>query len=435
MDKLNNKKVILTNKFIKNLLDETYKKTIQVSSFLLNGKYSGYESDINTGISSSHMKGQGSNPLLWEFGHIDSFYKQHLLQYLFNDIKYDKLFDSIITNRQRRFNKKLNKLSIFNNYINTYNKCLEWLKNNQLDEKTSYLFLLSILHNHMHIESFIFTKKLLNINNNFNIINNNNNKVNIKFIKINEGYFYQGVDEGEKLLAFDIEKPKFRNFIKSFYIADIPITNLMYLNFIENGGYVKKDIWCEDGWEFIIKNKITNPLYWKLKDNMWYEKVYNNYEKLNLNLPVCHISWYEAKAVAKYYDGRLPTESEWEYVATNEGKTKYPWGNEMNSNYCNVDYNGITNVYNFIKGNTINEVRQMIGNVWEWCSDSIYPYDGYKIDPIYREFSYPFFGFKKVLRGGSYTVPNYLINTKYRNSQLPDMRIQFTGVRIVKDLK
>ena len=106
----------------------------------------------------------------------------------------------------------------------------------------------------------------------------------------------------------------------------------------------------------------------------------------------------------------------------------------MNSNYCNVDYNGITDVYNFNKGNTNNGVRQMIGNVWEWCSDSIYPYDGYKIDPIYREFSYPFFGFKKVLRGAAYTVPNYLINTKYRNAQLPDMRFQFTGVRIVKDL-
>ena len=76
----------------------------------------------------------------------------------------------------------------------------------------------------------------------------------------------------------------------------------------------------------------------------------------------------------------------------------------------------------------------MSGNVWEWCEDSIYPYDGYCIDPIYREFSYPYFGLKKNLRGGSWAVPDYLIHPKYRNAQMPETRIQFTGVRVVKDI-
>ena len=149
---------------------------------------------------------------------------------------------------------------------------------------------------------------------------------------------------------------------------------------------------------------------------------------------MCHISWYEAKAVAKWLGGRLPTEAEWEYVATNNGTTKLPWGNIMKTEYCNFNYSGnLSNVNTYIKGSTKHGIHQMIGNVWEWCEDSIYPYNGFCIDPIYREFSYPYFGLKKNLRGGSWAVPDYLIHPKYRNAQMPETRIQFTGVRVVKD--
>ena len=121
-------------------------------------------------------------------------------------------------------------------------------------------------------------------------------------------------------------------------------------------------------------------------------------------------------------------------MATNAGETKYPWGSDMDKKKANVNYSGgLCEVDKYKNGSNDDGVIQLIGNVWEWCQEPIYPYDGYKIDPIYREFSYPFFGFKKILKGGSWTVPDILINPKYRNAQMPDMRMQFTGIRVVKN--
>ena len=120
-------------------------------------------------------------------------------------------------------------------------------------------------------------------------------------------------------------------------------------------------------------------------------------------------------------------------LATNGGTTKYPWGNEMSKNVANLNYSGsVCNVNEYENGNNKYDVSQLFGNVWEWCQGPLYPYDGFKIDPVYREFSYPFFGFKKILRGGCWAVPDILINSRYRNAQMPDCRIQFTGFRVVK---
>ena len=77
-------------------------------------------------------------------------------------------------------------------------------------------------------------------------------------------------------------------------------------------------------------------------------------------------------------------------------------------------------------------VIQLIGNCWEWCQESIYPYDNFTIDPLYREMSYPFFGFKKVCKGGAWCVPDFMITSSYRNAQLPDTRKQYIGFRIAK---
>ena len=148
-----------------------------------------------------------------------------------------------------------------------------------------------------------------------------------------------------------------------------------------------------------------------------------------------NISYYEAMAYCKWANVRLPYEYEYEYVATNGGTTKYPWGNNNDNmeDYCNINYTQfIVPVDKYERGNNNRGISQLIGNVWEWCQEAIYPYDGFKIDPVYREMSYPFFGFKKICKGGCFAVPNFLIHPKYRNAQYPDCRIQFIGFRVCK---
>ena len=432
MNRLGNKVITVSNTTMKRYLKETYKKTICETKFLLQNKYN---------YSNNNFK-QNINPLAWEVGHLANFYDTHLIKHLdknyYPTFENNKIFDSYLTPLDKRFKDKSNSIShLLNSYDDIFIYLENWLNKNELNSKTSYLYLLSILHNHMHIESMLYTKKSLLLDKSYKSYEKSFN-TDIHFIKIDEGEFYQGTKEGEYLISFDNEKPLFKTKVKSFYMADIPVTNRIYMQFIKENAYNEKKYWCDDGWEFIKKYNINYPLYWQKINTNWYYKLSNNlydYKLINLNEPVCHISWYEAKAVTKWLGGRLPTEAEWEYVATNNGTTKYPWGNIMKKEYCNINYsNNLSHVNNYFEGATKHGIKQMIGNIWEWCEDITYPYNGFCIDPIYREFSYPYFGFKKNLRGGSWAVPEYLIHPKYRNAQMPETRIQFTGVRVVKDI-
>jgi len=175
-------------------------------------------------------------------------------------------------------------------------------------------------------------------------------------------------------------------------------------------------------------------MYWYKKDNTA-NKFYtlewnqNGFIKRSLlaDMPLVHVSWYEAKAYCKWADVRLPTESEWEYMAkefTVTGNLDYHYGDVVP-----VNTDPAMDIFRLP-----NEPSQPFGNIWEWCENPIYPYDGFTIDPVYREMSYPFFGFKNICRGGSFACPSYLVSSTYRNAQNPDNRMQFIGFRFVKDI-
>ena len=443
-----NKKIVVSKKKIKKYIDEVFDLNYKISNYLRDDKYTGYEKDLNIGTgseSSGIVKGQGTNPSLWAIGHYCYFYEYHFFRHVIKGYKFfvdnGDLYDSFITSREYRFSfRPHNKEKIFEYIDYVKNKLIYLLENNLLDENLTYFFLLTILHNHMHCESMIFTKKLLSINSSSNINNFNyylnNEEFQIEKVFIKGGNFKQGTFEGENLIAFDNEKPQFEVKINDFYASKYCVTEEIVINFINDNGYKNKNLWSLNGWRWVIENKIDCPFYWIKYNDEYFIKDFDKVRKIVKNLPACHLTWYEAEAIAKWMDGRLPTESEWEYMATNHGTTKYPWGNELKNNVANLNYSGnICDVSLFSKGDNKEGVRQLFGNVWEWCQEPIYPYDGYKIDPIYREFSYPFFGFKKILRGGCWAVPDILINSRYRNAQMPDTRIQFTGVRVVFDKK
>ena len=210
----------------------------------------------------------------------------------------------------------------------------------------------------------------------------------------------------------------------------------MFSLFIRDCGYENDDYWCYNGLLWKNNNDIKLPLYWiyDYKEEIYYKMVNNEKISINSNIPISNISYYEAKAYCKWKNVRLPSESEYEYISTNCGSTKYPWGNKkINDSFANINYNNnILDVNAYKEGNNYKEVSQLIGNIWEWCEESIYPYDGFTMDPIYRDMSYPFFGFKKICKGGCFAVADFLIHPKYRNAQHPDCRIQYIGFRVCK---
>ena len=432
--KLNNKIISFNCNTLIEFVNKVAEITSQVCNILKDEDITGYEK--NTNIKTS----QGTNPLLWELGHISYHYDYHCLKYLLNNknikISHGHIYDSFKTDINTRYLfKKNSKEYLFEYYDYIVYSLNEYLKNGRIiNNKITYLILLAIMHNHMHCESFIFSSKLLGYNNPINSTYQfENSKINHLWIKIPSGEFYQGTYEGQYNIAFDNEMPCFLKKVNSFEVLNMLITEKQICNFIKDGGYANNSLWSENGIIWRDKNKIQLPLYWINHNDKFYIKEFNKTREIIENYPACHISWYEAEAICKWMGGRLPTESEWEYMATNCGINKFPWGNEWDYGVGNLEYSGgLCNVNEYIKGANNLGVIQLIGNVWEWCQEPIYPYDGYIIDPVYREFSYPFFGFKKILKGGSWAVPNILIHPKYRNAQLPDMRMQFTGVRVVR---
>ena len=388
------------------------------------------------------------NPLLWEYGHI-LFFWEHLIFTNLNNINIPIItnpdyYDSFKISRPNRYKiLKDNKLlphNIIKEQMNLYfDFIIEGIKNDIFN--SFYLIRLGQLHQEMHIESILFSIQLLSLSLKPELrikIGNNDNIIlkDIEMIDIEQGILNQGVDFSTTYFFFDNEYPQFQKIIEKFKVSKYCITNGMYLDFVLNQGYNTKDYWLEEGWNWLKNNSYIYPIYWKYENNNWYELKYDSSHKnyisslmtqfipLQMNYPIVNISWYEAMAFCKWKGVRLLKESEWEYIAKD-------YDNNTTLENANLDYN-IRCCISVLEDKNVNRngIVGLFGNCWEWCLEPIYPYDGFKIDPVYREMSYPYFGSKRICRGGAWTTPSILITPTYRNAQPPDCNIQYIGFRV-----
>jgi iron(II)-dependent oxidoreductase len=146
-----------------------------------------------------------------------------------------------------------------------------------------------------------------------------------------------------------------------------------------------------------------------------------------------HVNWHEANAFCRFAGRRLPTEAEWEYAASfdpgAQEKRRYPWGgHHPDAVYANLETATVAAVEAFPEGDAASGCRQMVGNIWEWTSSTFGPYPGFVVDP-YKEYSAPWFGTHKVLRGGSFATTRRLIRNTWRNFYTPDRNDIFAGFR------
>lgn len=409
---------------------------------------------------------KNSSNILWQLGHIQFFYLNLIFPNLLDTLlrksliqKFNwsykifqeliKFYDSFITpsylRNQPDIILPLDIILELSKWI--FNKLESILSGNESNFLNSYLIMLGLLHQEMHHEALIFQLLLNNyiiswiptFNNILSIQPKSSNLISsIEWISYNTNTFIQGTDDYSTHLIFDNEQPPFLKSIAKFQVSKYPITEAQFTQFILAGGYKNKDFWNSVSWHWKEKENINLPLYWqeyldknsklkqfKIKKNGILHSSLSNY-------PVCHVSFWEAQAYCAWKKVRLPTESEYEYLATNGGKDRFPWGQDLDSgNYCNLNYQRyIVEVTEYKNGNNEKGVSQLIGNVWQWCQEPIYPYENFVIDPVYREMSYPFFGEKRICKGGCWAVSDFLIHPKYRNAQLPTCREQFIGFRI-----
>lgn len=215
--------------------------------------------------------------------------------------------------------------------------------------------------------------------------------------------------------CFDNETPCHPTLLSAHEIGLRLVTNGEFLEFIRDGGYKSPALWLADGWTTINERGWNRPLYWT--EDWSGEFTLGGMRKLGLNLPVTHISYYEADAFARWAGARLPTEAEWEVAASNEQVT----GNFMESGYWHPAAAGMGG-------------SQYFGDVWEWTSSSYGPYPGFKpLAGTLGEYNGKFMCNQMTVRGGSCATAEEHIRASYRSFFYPDARWQFLGLRLAKD--
>ena len=218
--------------------------------------------------------------------------------------------------------------------------------------------------------------------------------------------------------CFDNEEPRHRVYLAPFELASRPVTNGEYLAFMEDGGYRRPELWLSDGWNVATARDWQAPLYWEKIDDSWWTMTLGGFRAVSAPEPVCHVSYFEADAYARWAGARLPTEAEWEVAARQE----QPRGNFLEDGTFHPRPVG---------GGT--RLAQCFGDVWEWTQSPYTPYPGMKpAAGALGEYNAKFMCNQLVLRGGSCATPASHIRPTYRNFFPPEARWQFTGIRLAR---
>lgn len=378
-----------------------------------------------------------TSPPKWHLAHTTWFFETFLLSpefpnyqpfnplfhHLFNSY-YQSIGDPYPRNHRGLLSRPTVKMIYsYRNYVNKF--IIELIENLSTEKFQALypIFELGLHHEQQHQELL-----LMDIKHNFSLVPDlfiyhpatdkiNSEYAPTKFIDIAGGSTLIGHQNAD--FCFDNELPSHAQLLKNFAIATKLTTNEEYLEFITEKGYENPEWWLADGWEFIKKHHWHAPLYWQKRENDWHIFTLNGLQKLNLAEPVCHISFYEADAYARFRGKRLPTEIEWEH-AVNQQHISPQHGNFLENKLFHPQDHP--------------QNRQFFGDVWEWTASAYQAYPGYQpTKGALGEYNGKFMSNQIVLRGGSCITPQSHIRSTYRNFFQPTKRWQFSGIRLASD--
>jgi ergothioneine biosynthesis protein EgtB len=348
------------------------------------------------------------SPPKWHLGHTAWFFETIILKPYFADYQefdsnYNYIFNSyyesagtrvIRTDRGNLSRPTVNDVYRYRNYVDI--KMMSFISG-EASPEIKELIILGLNHEQQHQELLLADiKYILGHNPLFPFYRNDYPpplviETKQTPIKFNCGVYEIGF-QGEGF-CFDNELNRHKVFLNSFEISPNLVTNNEFLEFVYSGGYQDFRYWHAAGWDWIKKKGIQSPLYWHRIDNKWMVYTFSGLRPIVQEEPVCHISYYEAWAYASWKGMRLPTEQEWEVAAQT-----FKWGQR-----------------------------------WEWTESAYLPYPGFSKTPgAIGEYNGKFMINQQVLRGASEaTAPGHSRIT-YRNFFQPELRWQFTGIRLAK---
>ncbi|PHR15137.1 MAG: sulfatase maturase [Aequorivita sp.] len=349
------------------------------------------------------------SPPKWHLGHTTWFFEEFILKphksnyklfhedfaFVFNSY-YENVGKRVIRNDRGNLSRPgVAKVYDYRQYVT---KEMKDFLSEEISAELEEILLIGIHHEKQHQELLVTDIKYILGNNpllpkyNDSFLENPRQNFQREWIEIDEDIYEIGHNNSNNF-CYDNELGRHKVYLHDYKISNKLVTNAEFLEFINAGGYKDFNLWHAEGWDWVQQNNISQPMYWHNIDDKWHQYTLNGLQKLNTNAPLAHISYYEAFAYAQWKECRLPTEFEWEVAQEN-----FEWGNR-----------------------------------WEWTESAYLPYPGYTKAPgAIGEYNGKFMVNQKVLRGGSVATSSKHTRPTYRNFFHPNLRWQFTGLRLVK---
>ncbi len=382
------------------------------------------------------------NPLLWEIGHVAWFQEKWSLRHLRGEApihdQADALYDSMAIAHDLRWDLPLFDRRATLAYMGrVLDRVLELLERSsgELGNDEVYFHLLPLFHEDMHAEAFAYSRQTHGYPAPaaavYGIAGETPRGGPLPGdVEIVGGRFELGA-RPDAAFVFDNEKWTHPVEVAPFRIARATVTQSELAAFIDDGGYRRREWWSAAGWAWRQQEDARHPVYWRRNGDRWQRRSFDRWVDLEAHLPAVHVCWFEAEAYCRWAGRRLPSEAEWELAAGGGGKRTYPWGEEADAcGRANLDGSrgGTLEVGALEDGDSRFGCRQMMGNVWEWTAADFGPYPGFVADP-YEEYSRPWFGDHKVLRGGCWATRLRMLRNTWRNFYQPHRRDVWAGFR------